>query len=147
MTASRLETVGGVRVGIVGVADPGLASGIAATAEDPVAAAKREAAAARSKGAELVIALAPVEKPLARRVARDAAVDLVVLGRQVGHGMDRAEKVGNAFIVAPADELQRVGRIDLVWRGKAPLVDAGAPTPRRCGAWRSTCRSGASTTS
>jgi Cytochrome c554 and c-prime len=127
VTASRLETVGGVRVGIIGVADPALASGIAATAEDPVAAAKREAAALRSKGAELVIALAPVEKPLARRVARDAAVDLVVLGRQVGHGMDRAEKVGNAFIVAPADELQRVGRIDLVWRGKAPLVDAGGP--------------------
>ena len=34
VTASRLETVGGVRVGIIGVADPALASGIAATAED-----------------------------------------------------------------------------------------------------------------
>ena len=32
----RLETVGGVRVGIIGVADPALASGIGATAEDPV---------------------------------------------------------------------------------------------------------------
>ena len=83
--------------------------------------------ALRAKGAELVIALAPVDKPLARRVARDAAVDLVVLGRQVGNGMERAEKVGNAFIVAPADELQRVGRIDIVWRGKGPLVDAGGP--------------------
>ena len=126
-TPSRLETVGGVRVGIIGVADPALASGLGATGEDPVAAAKREAAALRSKGAELVIALAPVEKPLARRIARDAAVDLVVLGRQVGQGMDRAEKVGNAFLVASADELQRVGRIDIVWRGKGPLVDAGGP--------------------
>ena len=141
---SRLETVGGVRVGIIGVADPALASGIGATAEDPVAAAKREAAALRSKGAELVIALAPVEKPLARRIARDAAVDLVVLGRQVGHGMDRAEKVGNAFLVASADELQRVGRIDIVWRGKGPLVDARrARRRRRCGAWRSTRSIGA----
>jgi hypothetical protein len=127
VTASRLETIGGVRVGIIGVADPALASGIGATAQDPVTAAKREAAALRSKGAELVIALAPVEKPVARRIARDATIDLVVLGRQVGHGMDRAEKVGNAFLVASADELQRVGRIDVVWRGKGPLVDAGGP--------------------
>jgi hypothetical protein len=124
---SRLETVGGVRVGILGAADPGLASGLGATAEDPVAAAKREAAALRAKGAELVVALAPVDKPLARRIARDAAVDLVVLGRQVGKGMERAEKVGNAYLVASADELQRIGRIDIVWRGKGPLVDGGGP--------------------
>jgi hypothetical protein len=50
-----------------------------------------------------------------------------VLGRQVGKGMERAEQVGNAFLVAPADELQRVGRLDVVWRGKGPLVDAGGP--------------------
>ena len=124
---SRLETVGGVRVGILGVADPALAGGIGATAEDPVTAAKREAAALRAKGAEILIALAPIEKPLARRVAREAGVDLVVLGRQVGKGMDRAEKVGNSFLVASADELQRVGRIDIVWRGKGPLADAGGP--------------------
>ena len=41
--------------------------------------------------------------------------------------MPRAEKVGHAFLVAPADELQRVGRIDIVLRGKGPLVDAGGP--------------------
>jgi len=124
---SWLRTVGGVRVGVLGVADPALAPEVRATGEDPVAAAKREAADLRSKGAELVIALAPVEKSLARRIARDAAVDLVVLGRQVGKGMVRAEKVGNAYLVASADELQRVGRIDVVWRGQAPLVDGGGP--------------------
>jgi hypothetical protein len=127
VTPSRIETVGGVRIGIIGVADPALAGDIGATSEDPVAAARREAAGLRSKGAELIIALAPVEKQVARRIARDAAVDLVVLGRQVGKGMDHAEKVGNAFLVASADELQRVGRIDVVWRGTGPLVDAGGP--------------------
>jgi hypothetical protein len=127
VTASLLENVGGVRVGILGVADPALAAGLGGTAEEPLPAAKREAAALRSKGAELVIALAPVEKPLARRIARDAGVDLVVLGRQVGKGMVRAEKVGDAYLVASADELQRAGRIDIVWRGKGPLVDGGGP--------------------
>ena len=124
---SRLETVGGLRVGSIGVADPALAAGIGGKAEDPVSAAKREAVALRAKGAELVIALAPVEKPLARRVARESGADLVVLGRQVGKGMERAEQVGNAFLVASADEAQRVGRIDIVWRGKGPLVDGGGP--------------------
>jgi hypothetical protein len=37
--------------------------------------------------------------------------------------------VGHAFLLAPADELQRVGRVDIVLRadGAAPLVDAGGP--------------------
>jgi hypothetical protein len=124
---SSLTTVGGVRVGILGVADPALAPTLGGKAEDPVAAAKREAAALRARGAELLIVLAPVEKQVARRIAREAPVDLVVLGRQVGKGMQRAEQVGNAYLVASADELQRAGRIDIVWRGRGPLVDGGGP--------------------
>ena len=95
-----------------------------------------------------MIALAPVDKPLARRIARDAAVDLVVLGRQVGNGMERAEKVGNAYLVASADELQRVGRIDIVWRGKAAAGRRGrarsggaAPRGDRPGGRRASTRS------
>jgi hypothetical protein len=124
---SRLETVGGIRVGIFGVADPALATRLGAEAEDPVTAAKREVARLRGSGAELVIALAPIDRPTARRLARAAAPDLVVLGRQVGKGQPRAEAVGSSFLLAPADELQRVGRIDLVWRAAGPLVDAGGP--------------------
>jgi hypothetical protein len=124
---SRLETVGGIRVGVFGVADPALASRLGGEAEDPVTAAKREVARLRAAGAELVIALAPLDRPAARRLARAAGPDLVVLGRQVGKGQPRAEAVGSSFLVAPADELQRVGRIDLVWRGAGSLVDAGGP--------------------
>src|SRR5262249_58984868 len=107
--------------------DPGLGTELSAAAAEPVAAARREAAAQRGKGGELVIVLAPVDKLVARRIARDAGVDLVVLGRQVGKGMARAEKIGNAYLVASADELQRVGRIDIVWRGAGPIVDGGGP--------------------
>jgi len=127
VTASRLETLGGLKVGILGVADPALAARLGAEAEDPVAAAKREVARLRGAGAELVIALAPLDRPTARRLARAAGPDLVILGRQVGKGLPRAEAVGNSFLVAASDELQRVGRIDLVWRGGRPLVDAGGP--------------------
>ncbi len=124
---SRLETVGGVRVGIFGVADPALAPRVGGEAEDPVVAAKREVARLRGAGAELVVALVPLDRPTARRLARAASPDLVVLGRQVGKGQPRAESVGSSFLVSPADELQRVGRIDVVWRGGGPLVDAGGP--------------------
>jgi len=127
VTASRLETLGGLKVGIFGVADPALAARLGAQAEDPVAAAKREVARLRGAGAELVIALAPLDRPTARRLARAAGPDFVILGRQVGKGLPRAEAVGNSFLVAASDELQRVGRIDLVWRGGHALVDAGGP--------------------
>src|SRR6185312_10830735 len=124
---SELKTIGGVRVGIVGVADPELARRAGATAQDPVPAAKAEVARLRGAGAELVIAVVPLDRPTARRLARAAAPDLVVLGKQVGAGQPRAEQVGSTFLVAAAEELARVGRIDFVLRGAGPLTDAGGP--------------------
>ncbi len=124
---SELKTIGDVRVGIFGVADPALATRVGAQAEDPVPAAKREVARLRSAGAELVIALVPLDRPTARRLARAASPDLIVLGRQVGSGQARAEQVGSTFLVAGAEELARVGRIDFVLRGPGALTDAGGP--------------------
>ena len=114
LAPSLLKTVGGVRVGVFGVADPELGAKLGGKGEDPIAAGKKEVARLRQAGAELVVALAAIDKPAARRLARDAGADLVVLGRQVGHGMARAEPVGRGFMVAAADEIQRVGRIDIV---------------------------------
>ncbi len=124
---SELKTIGDVRVGIFGVADPALAARIGGQGEDPVPAAKREVARLRGAGAELVIALVPLDRPTARRLARAAAPDLIVLGRQVGSGQARAEQVGSTFLVAGAEELARVGRIDFVLRGPGALTDAGGP--------------------
>jgi Cytochrome c554 and c-prime len=124
---SIVETAGGVKVGILGVVDPALASTLGAKVDEPVVAARREAERLRKGGAEIVVALAPVDRGVARRLAREAGVDFVVLGRQVGAGAARADAVGHAFIVAPADELQRVGRLDVVLRGGGALVDAGGP--------------------
>jgi hypothetical protein len=124
---SELKTIGDVRVGIFGVADPALATRVGARAEDPVPAAKREVARLRGAGAELVIALVALDRPTARRLARAAAPDLIVLGRQVGSGQARAEQVGSTFLVAGAEELARVGRIDFVLRSPGALTDAGGP--------------------
>jgi hypothetical protein len=135
---------GAIKVGVLGIADPALADRAGAPGEDALRAAKRDAERLRGDGAELVVLVAPVEKTLARRVAREAAVDLVVLGRAVGAGAPRAERVAKAgadpsgdgpaaFLLAPADELQRVGRADVVLRaGARPgLRDAGGPEVAR----------------
>jgi hypothetical protein len=128
---SRLEKVGGIEIGIFGVADPALGPRIGAKGEDPLATARREAEGLRRRGAELVIALVPLDRGRARQLARGADVDFVVVAdRDLEDGMPQAERVGNAYLVAPAVELQRVGRIDIVIRGPAEpgaprVVDAG----------------------
>jgi Cytochrome c554 and c-prime len=135
---SELKTIGDVRVGILGVADPELAERVGGEAEDPVPAAKREVARLRGAGADLVIALVALDRPAARRLARAATPDLIVLGRQVGNGQARAEQVGASYLVAGAEELARIGRIDFVFRGggkdgkddkdgNTELTDAGGP--------------------
>jgi hypothetical protein len=136
VASSRLERVGGISIGVVGVSDPSVMRGLGLQAGDPVEAARREAQALRARGAELVVVLAALDRPAARQVARGAGVDLVVVGKNVGdEGMARAEAVGDAFLVAPGSELQRVGRIDIVIRdapGRRPhLVDAGGPETAR----------------
>ncbi|HEY4183839.1 MAG TPA: hypothetical protein VGP07_02170, partial [Polyangia bacterium] len=128
-----VQKVGPVSVGVLGVADPALAATLGGHAEDPTKAAQRDVAELRRQGAELVVLLAPIDKNAARKLARETGVDVVVLGKRVGQGMARVERVGRAFIVASADELQRVGRLEIVLRGPATpgspleLTDAGGP--------------------
>jgi hypothetical protein len=132
LTASRVHEVGGIKVGVFGVADPALAREHGWKAEDPAEAARREAESLRQRGAEVVIALVPLERPRARQIARTADVDLVVLGKNVEDGLAQPEPVGKAFLVAPAVELQKLGRIDLVVRsGGRGLIDAGGPQATR----------------
>jgi hypothetical protein len=139
---SRLLEVGGIRIGILGLMDPALARRFGWRAEEPVEAGRREATELRRRGAEVVIALLALDRSQARRVARTAPVDFIVVGQNAGEGLPRADAVGGAFILSPAEDLQKVGRIDLVLRDapgprsatdgeqRAPLIDAGAPEGR-----------------
>jgi len=134
---SRSSVVGGIRIGVLGLVDPVLVREKGLRAEDPVSAARAEADRLRAAGAEIVIALAPLDRRQARAVAREAAVDFVVLGNDVGEGSPRAERVGRAFLLVPGSELQRVGRLHIVLRpdearpSGEPLHDAGGPQANR----------------
>jgi hypothetical protein len=136
---SSVKEVGGIKIGLFGLADPALARRFGWKAEDPAAVAEREAAALRRAGAEVIIALAAVERARARQIARSGAVDFIVVGQGVGEGLARADEVGRTFVLAPADELQKLGRLDIVLRGETAvgsrpvLVDAGGPEAQELG--------------
>ncbi len=130
---ARVEKVGGIALGLLGVSEATVAAAINATALDMTEATRRDVASLRAAGAEFVVLLAAVDKPIARKLARDVGADVVVLGKRVGAGMARMEKIGTTFLVAPADEMQRVGRLELVLRaapragGTLDLKDGGGP--------------------
>jgi hypothetical protein len=134
---SRISLAGGIKIGVLGLVDPALAREKGLRAEDPVSAARAEADRLRAAGAEIVIALAPLDRRQARAVAREAAVDFVVLGNDVGDGSPRAENVGRAYLLVPGSEMQRVGRLRIVLRQdearsvREPLLDAGGPAANR----------------
>ncbi len=130
---SQLREVGGIRIGILGLADPELARRQGWKAEDPAEAARRESEQLRRRGAEVVIAVAALDRSQARRLARSSGVDFIVVGQNVGDGLARADATEHSFVVAPAEELQKIGRIDLVVRddgGRVQLVDAGGQENR-----------------
>jgi hypothetical protein len=131
---SQIHTVGGIKVGVLGVSDPELLRRHGLKAEDPAAAAARESARLRQQGADVVVILAAVERAAARKLARGSGADFVVVSGNPGMGMVRADPVDGTFVVAPAEELQMIGRIDVVLRdppGQRPtLVDAGGVEAR-----------------
>ena len=126
---SRVETVGGVEVGTFGVIAPGAVKSV--EIDDPVAAGKRAIADLRARGATVVIALVQAgSKKDAVQLVRDiGGIDFAVAGLgQSAPEPDRVEieptKIGDAWLVIPANRGQVVSRIDVYVRGAAPFADA-----------------------
>jgi hypothetical protein len=136
VTPSRLERVGNIMIGIVGVADPDLGRRLGLQVEDPAVASARESRRLRAEGAEVIVVLAALPRAEARKLARTGGADFVVVGKDPGEGLVRADQIGEGYIVAPADEMQKLGRIDIVLRERpaagqrARLVDAGGQEAR-----------------
>ncbi len=127
--AAQLHKVGDIQVGLLGVVDADVADAAHLKADDPVEAATREAQRLRAQGADLVVAVAAVDRPTARKLARKADIDFLVLGVASEEGMADPDAVGGTFIVGAAAELQKAGRIDVVLRpsDSKGLINAGSP--------------------
>ena len=136
--AGEVRQVGAIKVGVMGVVEPDVAVSAKLAADEPFAAAAKEVARLRAAGADLVVALAAVDRSVARKLARKAGADFIVLGTVSEAGLDRADNVGKTFIVNAAAELQKAGRIELVLRRKAgggfePMEDAGSEASLQAG--------------
>lgn len=135
---SKLFEVGGAKAGVFGVIGKGAIAGV--TVGDPVAAGKQAVAQLRGQGAQVVIGLIQAEN---RREAvglmRDiGGIDFAIAGTgmlapEPERVLIEAQKVGDGWLVEPANRGQVVARIEVTVRGAGPFADAigpGAATAR-----------------
>lgn len=132
---SFLRTVGGIKIGITGVATPeaiGGFAGVAAIEHTP--AVRAEVKMLKQRGAEVVVVLADLSAGVASELARAIdAVDVIVRGpgTEIGKAPSAPLRVGNAVIVEAGRQGQHVGKLILNLGPKAPrrpiaLDDGGA---------------------
>jgi hypothetical protein len=129
----RVFTVGGVKIGVFGVVSPERVSLGGVKAGEPRAAAEEAIQLLRRDGAQVIVALLGMPRPEARALLRHLdGVWFGVVGADVGEGTAEAEPVGDAFLVAPADQGRRVARLELhVVGGKPARVLFGGEAARR----------------
>lgn len=128
--AMTIAKVGETHVGIFGVIAEGAVKDLAVT--DPVAAGKTAVADLKKQGAQLVVALVQAgSKRDAVRIARDiGGIDVTVAGLgalapEPEATAVEADKVGDGWLVVPANRGQIVSRLDITVRpGGSALVDA-----------------------
>ena len=123
----KIVEAGGAKVGIFGV----VAQDVVAKAGDPVAAGKAAVATLKQQGAQVIVALVQTStrKDAARLVREIGGIDIAVGGFGIQtpepERIDiEAQKIGDAWLVVPANRGQIVSRVDVTVRDGGPLVDA-----------------------
>ena len=125
----ELVTLGEAKVGVFGVLAPEVAGTI--KVGDPVAKGKAAVADLKQRGAQVVIALVQTaaKKDAVKLVREIGGIDLAIagLGRatpEPEHVEIEPQKVGDGWLVVPANRGQVVSRLDVTLRGAGSLVDA-----------------------
>jgi hypothetical protein len=137
---SVIRNVGGIRVGITGIATPERVAGIdGVTAIEYGPSVRAEVSAMRKGGADVVIVLAHAGEVGAREIAK-AVPEIDVIVRAPGTPIEREpsgpEKVGSVVIVEAGSQGQHIGRLTIALGPKAPerplaLDDTGQAELRR----------------
>lgn len=128
--AFRIAEAGGIRFGILGYIDPSLARTLKLVPRDSEQAMLETAKRLRAEGAEVLVLLAPMDRPTARALTRNIDIDFIILGKEVGEGLAKAERIQKTYFLAPGEETQRLGRLEIVLPDRKEaswsLVDAGS---------------------
>lgn len=117
----------GVKIGVLGLADPERPWPAGVTVSDPIAAATEGVQRLQAQGAQVVVALTGLKRDATRRLLRKVrGISVAVAGsdRELAEGVEAAEAIGEALLLVPADKGQAAARLTL------HLPSTGAP------AWR-----------
>ncbi|MBA2544237.1 MAG: hypothetical protein H0V17_31625 [Deltaproteobacteria bacterium] len=124
---------GGTKVGVFAVAMPAMVPGL--DGRDPVADGKLAVADLKKRGAQVIVGLiqATSKKDAVQIMRGIGGIDLAVAGLgQATPEPERIEvepqKVGDGWIVVPANRGQVVSKLEVTLRGTGPLVDAVGAT-------------------
>ncbi|OJY26818.1 MAG: hypothetical protein BGO98_06025 [Myxococcales bacterium 68-20] len=132
---SKIVEVGGLKIGVIGVAAPDKAEASPGSKENKladvtsspaIAAVKESVAALKKDGAQAIIVLAAVGRGEAKRIADENPELLAILVGSTGASGDSntkaapPEQIGDVLVVETANHLQTVGVLDLHVRGDAP---------------------------
>lgn len=123
---------GGAKVGVFGVALPEMINGV--TAAPPVEAGKAAVAQLKKQGAQIVVGLiqAPSKKDAVKLMRDIGGIDVAIAGLgaltpEPERIEIEAQKVGDGWIVVPANRGQIVSKLEITVRGAGPLADAVGP--------------------
>jgi hypothetical protein len=127
--ANELKDVGGAKVGMFTVIAKDAIKGV--DVGDPVAAGKAQVATLHKEGAQVIVALvqAPSKRDAVKLVKDIGGIDFTVAGLGLeAPEPDRIsiepEKVGDGWLIVPANRGQVVSRLDVYVRGGSPFTDA-----------------------
>ncbi len=120
----EIVEVAGVKVGLFGVTAPAALAPVGLTASDPIAAAKTAIAGLDERGAELIVGIAHLTRRDAAALAREATgIDILVVGQNAPFEPDQVsqdpQRVGDTYLVRPANRGQIVTRLDITVRPAA----------------------------
>lgn len=111
-----VRVVDGVRIGVIGLADPSVSWPAGLQVTDPALAAGPAIAALRAQQVAITIALTGLPRDATRRLLRRLPpLDIVVAGGDdsLEQGVSKPELIGKTLLVVPAIEAQRLVRVQL----------------------------------
>jgi hypothetical protein len=127
--ATKIEQVGDTQVGTFGVIAADTIPKLAI--DDPVAAGKHAVEDLHARGAQVIVALvqASTKKDAVALVRDIGGIDIAVAGLgqnapEPDHVEIEATKIGNGWLVIPANRGQVLSRVDVYMHGAGPLADA-----------------------
>jgi hypothetical protein len=130
----KIYVVNGVKVGVFGVVSPVRFKEVPIEIAQPHHAARKQIERLKKEGAQVIVALLGMNRGEARALAEKVpGIQYAVVGAEVGDGMEESERVGDTWLVAPADQGRKVARLELHVAGNGPMVavDSAAARTRK----------------